>query len=107
MNRLESLPDDVIDHIFRFEHSLKFQKSLSAIKMPYRRKVDYDSHIWSVFFSTNMTKQDMHEWYLLVYWLDIDIRCIPKWLTPDLLEEMERSKYVRLYKDFLRRLREM
>ena len=80
--------------------------------MPYRRKVDYDSHIWSVFFSTNMTKQDMREWYLLVCWLDIfiDNRGHPRklaGLTSDFLEEMDRSIYVGLYKDFLRRLRQM
>lgn len=107
MNRFYSLPDDVIDHVFRIEHSLKFSESLSAIKLPFRRKLDYDTHIWSVFLSTNMTKQDIREWYLLERWLDIDNRCHPRWLTSDLLEEMERSIYVGLYKDFLRRLREM
>lgn len=107
MSRLDILPDDIIDHIFWLEHSSKFEMSLSAIKMPYRRKVAYDSHIWSVFFSTNMTKQDMREWYLFDRWLDLDHPRKLEGLTPDFLQEMERSKYISLYKDFLRRLREM
>ena len=107
MSRIDILPDDIIDHIFRIEHTLKFEMSLSAIKMPYRRNPDFDNYIWSVFFSSDMTNAEMREWHLLDQWADIDTRCLPKWVTPDLLEEMERSKYVRLYKDFLRRLREM
>ncbi len=112
MNRLESLPDDIIEHIFRIEHSLNFKMSLSAIKTPYRRKVAYDSHIWSVFFASNMTKQDIREWYVYTCWLDIFIYSRGhhrklQGLTSDFLDEMERCIYVGLYKDFLCRLRQM
>ncbi len=109
---LENLPEELVDHIFWLAHSLMFQRSLSAIKTPYRRNSVYDDHIWSVFFSTNMTKQDIREWYVYNCWLDIviDHRCHPRWLeglTSDFLEEMERSKYVGLHKDFLHRLRQL
>jgi hypothetical protein len=107
MSRLDILPDDIQDHIFWLEHSLRFSESLSAIKSPYRRNSNFDNYIWSVFFSSDMTNAEMRERYLLDRWLDIDNRCHPRWLTPDFLEEMERSKYVRLYKDFLHRLRQM
>jgi hypothetical protein len=107
MSRLDILPDDIIDHIYWLAHSSKFERSLSAIKSPYRRKSEYDNYIWSVFFSSDMTNAEIRERHLLDRWLDIDNRCHPRWLTPDLLEEMERSKYVGLYKDFLRRIRQM
>lgn len=107
MSRLDILPAEIVDHIFRLVHSLKFEMSLSAIKSPYRRNSDFDNYIWSVFFSSDMTNAETREWYLLDRWRDIDNRCHPRWLTPDLLEEMERSKYVGLYKDFLFRLRNM
>lgn len=106
MNRLESLPDDIIEHIFRVEHSLKFQKSLSAILSPNRRNPDFDTHIWSVFFSTNMTKRDLRDWYLLTRWTEIviDNRCHPRildGLEPEFVQEMLKSKYVILYKHLL------
>lgn len=107
MSRLDILPEEIVDHIFWLAHSSNFEMSLSAIKSPYRRNSDFDNYIWSVFFSSDMTNAEMREWYLLDRWVDIDIRCLPRWLTPDLLEEMERSKYVRLYKDFLSGLRNM
>lgn len=110
MNRFESLPDDIIDHIFRVEHSLKFQKSLSAILSPNRRNPDFDTLIWSVFFSSNMTNTEMREWYVFTRWVDIviDHRCHPRWLeglTREFVEEMDGSKYVGIYKDILRRRR--
>ena len=107
MSRLDILPDEIVDRIFWLAHSLKFEMSLSAIKSPYRRNSDFDNYIWSVFFSSDMTNAEVRAWYLVDQWADIDIRCPPRWLTPDLLEEMERSKYVVLYKDFLSRLRNM
>jgi len=106
MNRLESLPDDIIEHIFRVEHSLKFGMSLSAILSPNRRNPDFDTHIWSVFFASNMTKRDLRDWYLLTRWTEIviDHRCHPKileGLEPEFVEEMLKSKYVILYKHLL------
>jgi len=106
MDRFYSLPDDIIEHIFRVEHSLKFGMSLSAILSPNRRNPDFDTHIWSVFFASNMTKRDLRDWYLLTRWTEIviDHRCHPKileGLEPEFVEEMSKSKYVILYKHLL------
>ena len=106
MNFFYDLPDDIIEEIFRFEHSLKFKQSMTAILTPNRRNPDFDTHIWSVFFSSNMTKQDIRDWYLLTRWSDIviDHRCHPRileGLEPDFVEEMLKSKYVILYKHIL------
>lgn len=106
MNFFYDLPDDIIEVIFRFEHSLKFKQSITAILTPNRRNPDFDTHIWSVFFASNMTKQDIRDWYLLTRWSDIviDNRCHPRileGLEPDFVEEMLKSKYVILYKHIL------
>ena len=103
MNYFYDLPDDIIEKIFKIEHSLKFQNTKNAILSPNRRNPDFDTLIWSVFFSSNMTNRDIREWYVFTRWVDIviDNRCHPRWLeglTPEFIEEMDNSKYVHLYK---------
>jgi hypothetical protein len=110
MNRLESLPDDIVDYIFKIAHASKFEQTLRSIELHNRRNPDFDTHIWSLFFSSNMTNTDIREWYVFTRWVDIviDNRCHPRWLeglTPEFIKEMDECKYVGIYKDLLRRRR--
>ena len=60
MNRFYSLPNDLIDHIFWLEHSLKFSGSLSAITC-YQRDFEYDTLVRQIFFNSNMTPKERED----------------------------------------------
>ena len=101
-NLFYDLPDDIIQKIYRIEHSLIFKRAITNI-VEDRRNLEIDTLIGVIFFSSNMTPKDIHNWYLYKRWINIiDHRCHPRWLeglTPDFIGEMERSKYVVLYKE--------
>lgn len=102
MNRFYSLPDDVIDNIFRLEHSLKFSESLSAITC-HQRDFEYDTLVGQIFLNSNMTPKEREDWMLYKAWLDIVIdhprdphRLIA--FSPEMQDKMANSQYVIIYK---------
>lgn len=102
MNRIECLPEDIIEKIFHIEHTMKFNRVMVNI-VEDRRNLEIDTMIGSIFFSSNMTTKDIHNWYLYKRWINIylDHPRNPRWLnelTFEFNEKLNNCEYVILYK---------
>jgi hypothetical protein len=101
MNRLENLPDDIVDYIFKIEHSLRMKRvhtELACIE----RNFEYDTLVGHFFLISDMAPKEREDWNLYKLWLDlvIDHPRDPHRLTAFSLEMQDRlvnSQYVILY----------
>lgn len=102
MSRLDILPEEIVDHIFLLEHSLKFSESLSVIKS-HQRNLEYDTLVGQFFLNSDMAPKEREDWRMYKLWLDIiidhprDPRRL-RLLTHDLMTGMDESQYIILYK---------
>lgn len=102
MNRIECLPDDIIEKIFHFEHTLKFKRVMTNI-VEDRRNLEIDTMIGRIFFSSNMMPKDIHNWYLYKRWIEIfiDHPRHTRWhneLTFEFNDKLNNCEYVIRYK---------
>ena len=101
MNRLESLPDDIVEHIFRFEHSLKIRNTFTEITH-IQRNLEYDTLVGQFFLNSNMDPKEREDWNLYKLYLDlIDHPRDPHRLlafSHEMHDKMANSQYVILYK---------
>jgi len=102
MSRLDILPEEIVDHIFRLAHSSKFEMSLSAITC-HQRNLEYDTLVGQIFLNSNMTPKEREDWMLYKAWLDIVIdhprdphRLLA--FSPEMQDKMTNSQYVIIYK---------
>lgn len=99
MNRLESLPDDIIEHIYKFEHSLNLKNVLCEIKDC--RNTDFDTFIWLIFFDSPMTNKEVNDFQLFCIWSNIIIERHGDFEFGDGdIEEIQNNKYIQYFNDF-------
>lgn len=98
MNRFYSLPDDIIECIYKFEHSLNFNSVLCKIK--YCRNPDFDTFIYKEFFNSPTTNKEVQDFYLFSVWsvliIDRELEDFPT----NMIEKVQNSKYINLFTDF-------
>jgi len=102
MNRLESLPDDIIEHIYKFEHALKFNDQIAQqIIDPQCRNSDFDTFIWLIFFDSPMTNKEVNDFHLFCIWSNIIIERHGDFEFGDGdIEEIQNNKYIQYFNDF-------
>ena len=101
MNFFYDLPDDIIEKIYRIEHSLKFNDNISQqIIDPKRRNSDFDTFIWLIFFDSPMTNKEVNDFHLFCVWSNIIIDTEEFQFSDGDIEEIENNKYVQYFMDF-------
>ena len=102
MNRLESLPEDIVDYIFKIAHSLAIKQAHDEISS-IERNYEYDTFVGQSFFNSDMAPKEREDWKFYKLWLDLvidhprDPRRL-RALTHDMMKKIDESQYVILYK---------
>lgn len=102
MNRLESLPEDIVDYIFKIEHSLRMKQTHAEIAC-IERNLEYDTLVGHFFLNSDMAPKEREDWKFYKLWLDLvidhprDPRRL-RALTHDMMKKIDESQYVILYK---------
>ena len=100
MNFFYDLPDDIIEHIYKFEHSLNLKNVLCEIKDC--RNPDFDTYIYKLFFKSDMSNKEVQDWYTFCLWANIVINEKNTNFTEEVIDEADYpdSKYISHYIDF-------
>ena len=72
MNRLENLPDDIVDYIFKIEHSLRMKQTRAEIAC-IERNLEYDTLVGHFCLISDMAPKEREEWNFYKLWLDLVI----------------------------------
>jgi hypothetical protein len=101
MNRLENLPDDIVDYIFKIECSLRMKQAHAEIAC-IERNFEYDTLVGHFFLNSDMTQKEREDWNFYKLWLDlvIDHPRDPHRLlafSHEMQDRMVNSQYVILY----------
>lgn len=89
MNRLESLPDDIIENIYRIEHSSNFIKVLEQLNDSFFKRTLSPEILYLEFYNSPMTNKETYDFNLCIDALDGY-----KDITPDFIEN---NKYYKLF----------
>lgn len=99
MNFFYDLPDDILEHIYKFEHSLNLKNVLCEIKDC--RNPDFDTYIYKLFFKSDMSNKEVQDWYTFCLWANIVINEKNTNFTEEVnLADYPDSKYISHYIDF-------
>jgi hypothetical protein len=102
MNRFESLPDEIQDKIYKFEHALRMKQTHAEIAC-IERNPDFDTLVGHFFLNSDMAPNEREDWKFYKLWLDLvidhprDPRRL-RALTRDTMKKIDESQYVILYK---------
>jgi len=90
--RFDTLPDDIIECIYKFEHSLNFIQILKQLKFEsfFKRTLSPEV-LYLEFYNSPMTNKEIYDFNFCIDWLDgyVDI-------TPDFIEN---NKYYKLFQN--------
>ena len=95
MNRIELLPDEIIEKIFLEAHKLKFKYCIYKITFNFNERWHYpaNSLITEHLYSTGMTDIEIKNYFKFIDWLDGKNLKITS-------EYFEDNIYKRIYTDF-------
>ena len=103
MNRLDYLPDEIIDNIYFILHKKKFKIVLSNIIC---QKTDYYTDYFTEFFNSPMTNDELFEINYFLDWRDFSYTCSISSHISSYYDEDEPfiditfNKYYKIFMDF-------
>ena len=98
MNFFYDLPDDILEKIYRFEHSLKFNEQISQqINNSRCRNYEFDNFIWIIFFNSDMNNKEVKDFNFFIFWFDNVIEEDLHHFGDSDIQKIGNNKYVMYY----------